>query len=90
VTKISPTMSQIIFSLTFFLSFWYLRKGFSQWATVYLFFYWTIKETLKNNPAAQSLLTLSNPLQEFRDLNPTQLEAAQVAIRKIIEENSSK
>ena len=25
------------------------------------------------------------PLQEFRDLNPTQLEAAQVAIRKIID-----
>jgi hypothetical protein len=38
--KVRPTISQIIFSLTFLLSFWYLRNGFLDWALVYLFFYW--------------------------------------------------
>ena len=41
LTKNRPTISQIIFSLTFLLSLWYLSKGFSEWATVYLLFYWT-------------------------------------------------
>ena len=40
LTKNRPNISQIIFSLTFLLSLWYLRKGISEWTTVYLFFYW--------------------------------------------------
>jgi hypothetical protein len=41
LTKNRPTISQIFFSLTFLLSLWYFKKGFSEWATVYLLFYWT-------------------------------------------------
>jgi hypothetical protein len=42
--------------------------------------------TLQNHPLKDwAKRPTAFPLQEFRDLNPTQLEAAQVAIRKIIE-----
>ena len=42
--------------------------------------------SLENHPLKEwTKKPTAFPLQEFRDLNPTQLEAAQVAIRKIIE-----
>ena len=42
--------------------------------------------TLQNHPLKEwTKRPTAFPLQEFRDLTPTQLEAAQVAIRKIIE-----
>ena len=42
--------------------------------------------SLENHPLKEwAKKPTAFPLQEFRDLNPTQLEAAQVAIRKIID-----
>ena len=42
--------------------------------------------SLENHPLKEwTKKPTAFPLQEFRDLNPTQMEAAQVAIRRIIE-----